>query len=165
MENFYKRQAKKDAGPQRKNQSPEKDLVATPCLQWMRAQGWQVEVYESKATYNPFQKRWRSSSAKPGTPDCMGIMPDGTAIATEFKAPRKLYTLSEEQRVFLTERIKMNAFACVTDSVDRLKELFKKWNDLRYCTPLKAQEYLLDALPKPKKERPDPRDMDWYRNL
>jgi hypothetical protein len=164
MEKYYERLDKKEAGPKRRNEAPEK-IVEKECMAWMRSQGWQVEIYEAKATYSPSQKRWRSSSMKKGTTDCMGVLPDGTALAVEFKAPKKLGSLRDDQRSFIEGRIKMNTFACVTDSVARLKEIFSKWNDLRYCTPIKAQEYLEGTLPKKRKSSKSEEDDDWFKNL
>lgn len=158
VENYFKRLDKKAAGPQRKNDQPEK-RVEKACLELMKSWGWQVEVYEAKATFSPQQQRWRSSSMKEGTPDVMGTMPDGTSLAVELKAPGQNAKLRDEQREFLIGRIKMNCFACVTDSTERLKTIFTKWNDLRYTTPLKAQEYLLEMLPK-KREK-----MGWVKDL
>lgn len=149
---FLEKQERKNT-PSRKNAKPEKD-VEKECLALMRSWGWKVEIYESKANFDPRTGRWRQNSMKAGTCDCMGLMPDGTSVAIEFKAPGKVSTLNknENQRDFLEERIKFNAFAAVVDSGQRLKDIFNKWSELRNIGTVSAQKYLLDMLPPRKKD-------------
>jgi hypothetical protein len=132
----------------KRNAKPEKE-VETACLTWMRALGWAVEIYESKATFDPRTGHYRQQSMKAGTCDCMGLMPNGTTVAIEFKAPGRLKTFLKEsnqrQIDFILTRIEMNAFACVVDSVDRLKAIYEVWTSLKDRT--EAKQYLFDMLP------------------
>lgn len=132
----------------RKHGKPEKE-VEKQCLEWMRAQNWEVEIYESKATQ--VNGVWRQQSMKAGHADCAGIMPDGTSVAVEFKAPGKLTTFNrggnERQKDFIIKRIHMNGFSCVVDSVERLKDIYERWEKIREVNPTAAQQYLLSMLP------------------
>lgn len=127
---------------------PEKD-VEKECVTWMRAQGWAIEIYESKATQ--VNGVWRQQSMKAGHPDSAGTMRDGTAVYVEFKAPGKLSTFkklgNERQVAFIKERIEMNCFACVVDSVDLLKHIYDRWSALRSLGPLEAKRFLEEVLP------------------
>lgn len=137
--------------PKRKktNGKPEWELVQKPCLKYMRELGWDVETYESKATWSG--DGWKNQSMKAGTPDCQGVMPDGTAVAVEFKAPGKLSTFNLDknyrQKEFIEKRISQNAFACVVDSVDRLHEIYSAWKYQKMLGPELAREYLMRMLP------------------
>lgn len=134
--------------PTRHNKKPEKE-VERDCLAWMRSLGWSVEVYESKATYNPRSGRYISQSMKQGTLDTMGVTNFGIAVAVEYKAPGKLSTLRDAQREFLIKRINQYAFACVVDSVSLLQEHHKQWEFLRSHGNMDAsRDYLLSVVPK-----------------
>jgi hypothetical protein len=132
--------------PKRKHKKPEKE-VEKACVDWMRKQGWVVEIYESKATLS--NGVWRQQSMKAGTADCMGVMPDGTAVIVEFKAPGKLKTFwaerNQRQQEFLIERINLFAFACVTDSVKRLIDIYDCWRKLN---DTQGRNYLMEKLEK-----------------
>lgn len=132
----------------RRNKKPEKD-VECACLAWMRAQGWDVEIYEAKATYDPRRQCYRSQSVKAGTVDCQGVMPDGTFVAVEFKAKGKRSTFNlaknNKQKDYLKRKIMMNAFGCVIDDVELLRDIFHAWNLLK--TNRDKQDYLLSQLP------------------
>lgn len=137
----------------KKSQKPEKEVEKT-CLDWMRSQGWNVEIYESKTTYSEKVGRWVGASMKAGTCDCMGSMPDGISVSVEFKAPGSISSFNSEKRYlqkeFIIKKINSNSFACVTDSLERLISIFEKWKELRYkLQDLSAsREYLLEMLPK-----------------
>lgn len=144
--------------PSRKNNAPEKE-VEKECLALMRSWGWSVEIYESKATYDPKRDIYRQQAMKSGTADCMGSTDEGISAIVEFKAPKKLTTLSDIQREFLVEKIGSNCFAIVTDSAERLQKIYRHWQFLRRSGNFHAlKEYLLSELPK-KRERPEDREL------
>jgi len=132
----------------RKNEKPEK-LVEKACVDWMRNQGWKVEIYESKATQ--VNGIWRNQAIKAGTPDCQGVTPDGLAIAVEFKAKGKLKTFTNpknyRQQEFIKSRINMGAFAAVVDDVETLKKIYEEWEIKRRIEPQLAKLFLLKCLP------------------
>ena len=143
--------------PSRKNDSPEFDLVHVPCVKWMRQQGWLVETYDSKATWSTEQQTWKNQGMKAGTTDSMGVLPNGIALAVEFKAPGKLSTFNlnknYRQREFVMARINHNAFSCVVDSVERLILIHDEWRRLRIVEGVKAsREYLLSMLPEKRSD-------------
>lgn len=156
-ENYIKRQERVAEGPKRKNDKPEK-VVEKDCLAWMRAQGWQVQVYEAKATFDPRRGIYRNQSMKAGNPDCMGVDSLGNAVAVEFKAPKKRSSFNSERRAkqkeFILKRIEINTFACVVDSSAMLVQLYMQWLELKNNMQNKeAKELLLEALPKVKKNK------------
>lgn len=132
----------------RKNQKPEKD-VEKECLTWMRGMGWNVQIYESKATLS--NGVWRNQAMAAGNADCQGVMPGGISVAVEFKAPGKLSTFRKEKNQrqidFIEDRISMGGFACVVDSVSMLKTIYNNWLDKKLLGDEDAIEYLFDALP------------------
>lgn len=131
-----------------KNQSPEK-LVQNECLHWLRLQGFDVYVIESKATYSQASQSYRSSSAMPGFSDIVGCDNNGMFLAIELKARGRLSTLKNHQRKFLVEKINRGGFAACVDSVDLLKSIYQKWSILA-GEPSKS--FLLNCLPKEKLE-------------
>lgn len=144
------------AGRGRKNKKPEKDVEAD-CLKWMKAQSWDVGIYEAKNTKDKFGS-YLASRMPPGTCDCMGITPYGIPIYVEFKAKgnRSSFNLDRNirQREFLIDKINYFGFGCVVDSVSLLDQVWNEFfhmikNDCKF----KAREYLLNALPQ-KKEKP-----------
>jgi hypothetical protein len=143
----------KSLSPKRKNMKPEK-LVETECLLWMRSQGWDVSIYESKATYNPAAGRYISSSMRAGTADCMGTTNQGIAVFIEFKAKGKLSTFGNSrnfrQQEFLISKINHGAFSCVVDSVDILKAYYIQWMKIRDENTEAAKQFLFINLPKIK---------------
>jgi hypothetical protein len=150
---FAKRQLKKSAPPTRKNAKPE-EAVATECIDWMRAQGWSVTIFEAKATFDPRRGIYRQQAMKAGVADCLGNMQDGVSVVVEFKAPGKLTTFARHENVrqqrFLIEKIRSGAFACVVDSAKRLEMIHRKWLEIRNTDGiLEAKNFLMSALPKP----------------
>lgn len=146
----------------RRNKKPEK-LVEEECLAWMRAQGWQVEIYESKATFDPVRGIWKSQGMKAGTADCMGVTSFGEAVAVEFKAKGRLKTFSVakniRQQEFILNRIKTNAFAIVVDSRERLESSYIRWRELKNDSFRLAQDYLLTLVPT--RVGGDDDDIEW----
>lgn len=141
----------------RKNGKPEK-LVEAECLAWMRFMGWDVAIYESKATFNPHKQRYVSASMRAGNSDCMGITSEGFAVYVEFKAKGKLSTFANEknlrQQDFLISKINHGAFACVVDCVSLLEAYYIQWMQRRTIDVASAKMFLVEQLPRSKKEKP-----------
>lgn len=164
IERYYKRQEPKTQRKSVHNEKPEKE-VEKACLAWMREQGWTVAIYESKATYNAQAGRYISQNMKAGTADCMGSMGDGIGVVVEFKAPGKLSTFASEknhrQQEFIKKKIDSGCFACVVDSVDRLKNYFYEWISYRASDAMTdprgshSKQYLHAMLPKRKRTKKD----------
>lgn len=118
----------------------------------MRARGWNVEIYEAKATWSSNAGAWVQKGMKAGTCDCMGNTGEGLAIAIEFKAPGALSTFNSDKRYlqkkFIVDKINTNTFACVVDSVSRLEIIFKRWSELVSFDKNSARNYLLSMLPQ-----------------
>lgn len=132
-----------------KNQAPEK-LVQNECLHWLRLQGFDVYVVESKATFSQASQSYRSSSAMPGFSDIVGCDNHGVFLAIELKAKGRLSTLKEHQRKFLMEKISRGGFGACVDSVESLKTIYQKWNCI---TGEVAKQFLIDSLPKQKESQ------------
>ena len=112
------------------NGKPEK-AVEKSCLDWLRGNGFSVNVVESKAVFNAQAGRYIRGQADQGFADCVGCFNNGLAVFIEFKAPGRLATLRPAQKAFLREKIDCGAFAVVADSVDRLKEAWATFTDIR----------------------------------
>lgn len=146
--------------PKRKNQSPEK-LVERTCLEWMRAQGWDVQIFEAKATFDPVRGVWRNQAMKAGTCDCMGNMPSGHGVAVEFKAPGRLSAFALErnhrQRQFIERKIATGVFACVVDSLAMLRSIYGHWRGFQDKGDFEgAKRFLHSVLPRQKAGRDKP---------
>lgn len=146
--------------PTRKNEKPEKELTEKPCLAWLRQHGFSVNIFEAKATYNPKADLWLQQSMRSGVVDCIGVDPEGLAVFIEFKAPKRLSTLRDNQRKFLIEKINSGAFASVVDSVDRLKRVYSQWQWYRSIDINDAKDFLLSEMPSPIISKNDPLFLD-----
>lgn len=134
-----------------KNQKPEYDLVVHPCLIWLKAQGFSVDIYESRAVWDNRAHCYVSKGLKAGHPDMAGCSPNGYAMYIECKSPGKRASLKEHQRAFLAEKIEHGAFSCVIDSLELLQGVWAKWIALRADGNLiEAKKFLLTILPKSK---------------
>ena len=146
----YQKETDKMTGKIKKRSynKPEKD-VEKECLTWMRAQGWNVQIFESKATLS--NGVWRNQSMKAGNSDCQGTLPGGVACYIEFKAPGRLSTFNNEKNQrqidFILAKIDMGAFACVVDSVSLLSHIYNEWKKRREIDPAEAKFYLLEVMP------------------
>lgn len=144
---FFERQDKKQKGPSRKNQKPEKQ-TEKECLDWMREQKFDVQIVEAKSVFSRERGRFISQSVKAGTVDCIGNDPQGFGVFVEFKAPGRLSTLRDAQRKFLIKKIHSGAFACVTDSAKRLADIYHAWCKFRREGKLdQSKLFLVQKLP------------------
>lgn len=136
------------------NKRPEKE-VEKKCLTWMRAKGWDVNIFEAKATYDPVRRIYRQQAMKAGTCDCLGNTGDGHSVAIEFKAFGKLSTYANpdnyKQQEFMEKKIQTGCFACVVDSVERLEMMYESWQHYKKLNPKSGCEYLMLQLPVRKK--------------
>ncbi len=153
LDSYMSRQIpRSDTNRKKHNAKPEKE-VERACLNWMRdpERGWSVQIYSASATFNPVQGRWMAQSMKAGTVDCQGLMPDGTFVAVEFKAPGALRRFNlpknHRQKEYLVEKIRMNAFGCVCDSARRLAEIFDGYKAAVAISKDQAMMYLMGELP------------------
>lgn len=161
IEEFEARQLKKAKGPTRRNAKPEK-AVQDEALLWMRMQGWDVEIFEAKATYDPKRGIYRQQAMKSGVVDCLGNTNNGIGVAIEFKAPGRLGTLKDNQREFLERKIDSRCFAVVVDSSYLLQKHWDVWKELieqkLFC---EAAKYLKDSLPMKRKRTNRGGDFGW----
>jgi hypothetical protein len=148
LDRYFTKQARASLRPKRQRNSRPEKRVEQECLVWMRAQGWDVQIYEAKGNFNPLRNRYMAGSMKAGTVDCQGVTPNGQFVAVEFKAPKKRATLNLSkncrQREYLMNKIKSNAFGCVVDSVAQLQKIWDAYSSLE---PQFRQAYLMTQLP------------------
>lgn len=112
----------------KKNKNPEEKFIKDELLPFLRGLGFSIQVMEAKATFNPKAGRYISQSLKPGTSDIVGMTPNAIAAFIEAKAPGKRSNIRPNQHAFLTEKIKLGAFAVCTDSVKHLQEIYETWD-------------------------------------
>ena len=141
LERHFEKASKPKSVRAKKNSKPEAE-TERELLAYMRGLGWSVDKVEAKAVFSHKAGRYLRGQAAPGFSDLVGNMNDGRAVFVEVKAKGRRYTLREEQRAFLTEKIASNAFACVVDSVALLEEII---SGFRHAPSPKA--YLLNMLP------------------
>jgi hypothetical protein len=154
LDRFFTKQSKLDSmkATPRKNQKPEFSLTVVPLIEWFETAGWSMDVIESKAVYNVQAGRYLEGQTIAGMPDMVGCTSSGIGAFVEAKAPGKLSTLRPAQRQYLTDKIKLGAFAAVTDSVQRLERIYLGWQTTSDQNRIK---YLLDQLPPEPKRRND----------
>lgn len=148
-------------GPSRKNEKPEIELTQKPCMIWFKANGFSMDVIESKAVFNYEAGRYVSGQTAPGVSDSFGCTPCGFGCFVEFKAPGKRATLKKHQREWLLDKIKRGAFAVCVDSVECLE---KVWNEYSHARKMNFQlgiNVLLRHLPHATvpREKPAPDDL------
>ena len=154
IDSFYRREQKKENRTKRKNDSPEA-RAAKEVLSALRTMGFSVQIYESKAVFDDKRGVWACKSMQPGQPDIMGVSSEGVGVFVEMKAPGKLSTFWREtntaQQDFILDRINMNCFSIVTDSVSHMMKLYSGWKNA-----VDKRQFLMDSLPKrPKRLRDD----------
>lgn len=140
--------------PGRKNQRPEKDLERQ-VLEWAQVQGLDLHVVESKAVYSKAAGRYLRGQTASGMPDLIGTY-RGLSVWIELKAQGRRGTLKEHQFVFLLGKAKAGCFACCTDSVDHVSNLFLNWLALDESSRIKL---LLNDLPKRRDSSHDDEDL------
>lgn len=129
LKRYYERQNRRSTNrkPTRKNNKPEHE-VKKAVMSWLVAHDFSCDVVESKAVYSEKADRYIRGQATAGFSDIVGVCPCfGVACYIELKAPGRRSTLRGHQKDFLVEKIQRQAFACVTDSIEHLEEIYFKW--------------------------------------
>lgn len=124
--NHSRKQIEPETISYRKNSKPE-EKTNSELRAWFKKNNWLMSRVESKGEYSIKLQRFIKSETETGHSDWSGCTPQGLGAFVEAKAKGKRYNLSERQREFLIKRIKAGAFACVTDSVEHLEALIKKY--------------------------------------
>ena len=158
LERYYRRL---DRPRRPKNGKPEKELVEKPCVAWMRAQRWEVEMSKAEAT----KKSWGGysrGSLELGMTDTRGYDRNDRPFFIEFKAPGKLKNVwgktggqnENRQAEFIKKQIRRNSFAVAVDSLDLLVKLWTRWTRLVDENKYEeARKCLLKSLPPQPKRR------------
>lgn len=136
----------------RKNQKPEAKVVNASLL-WLNEMGFSCCVVDAAATFSISAGRYLRGMAKKGMTDIVGVTPTGYGTFIEIKALGKLNTLKDHQKEFIREKILKGSFSIVTDSAQRLKDIYTQWHSLKLIDNDKSIAYLLDKLPKKRKSR------------
>lgn len=110
----------------RKNKAPEKQVVKQICA-WLKSSGFSYDIVEASSFDRTRKVMVHDTKVTAGFSDIVACDPYGFACYIEAKAPGKRSTLRDHQRQFLMNKIENNAFACVTDSVEHLNNLYFTW--------------------------------------
>lgn len=127
LQNFYSKELKKDSpSKKRKNKAPEKQVVKA-ILTWGNDNGFDLDVIEA-STFDRYKVSMaHDTKVVAGYSDISGNDRFGLACYIEVKAPGRRSTLRESQRFFLERKISSGAFACVTDNISHLHNLYHQW--------------------------------------
>ena len=153
LENNARKQLPKEPrGTRAKRGAPEKE-VEKIVLKWLRKQGFSVDVISNeivqRVTRGAGANTFDNSPTRPGFSDIVGNDRDGRAVFIELKAPGRLRNLSYSQACFIEEKIETGAFACVTDKVERLADIYKVWSEMTTKGACKrSKDFLRSCLPK-----------------
>lgn len=151
LNRFCDREAKRASRPSRKNNKPEFELKKK-FIAWLDVNCFECDVVESKGVYNFAAGRYDHGQTKAGFSDIVGVTPyHGVACFIELKAPGKRGTLKSHQRDFLMRKIRREAFAVCTDSIEHFVEIYEVWRRLRSQFKIKqAENFLMMSLPDVK---------------
>lgn len=130
----------------KRNSKPE-EVFKREMLSYLARNGFDIDVVESKAVFSQRLRRYLHSQATPGMSDLVGNDMNGHACFIELKAPKKLKTLRENQKLFLKKKVESNAFACVVDSLERFVMIYNDWRDYKARSDYEARQFLLNMLP------------------
>lgn len=115
-----------------RNTGPEKLIVEPQVLLFGRQVGMDLSVVDTSAVWNPMAKRYLRRQASESLPDIIGNY-NHVSVWIELKAPGKRSAInskgSRHQREFLVRKIQQGCFACVTDGMDHLRQLFFRWRN------------------------------------
>lgn len=130
-----------------KRTNPEKE-TEKEVLTYLRNINCDVDVVEA-STWDATLGRHVKSSVRAGFSDLVGNFETGTALFIELKALGRRSTIKsrQDQLDFLVKKIKTNCFACCTDCVDHINNLFLQWQKL---DTYNRQALLFSDLPQPK---------------
>lgn len=155
LDSFISKAARKaqPKKPRKAAASPEKDVVKK-ILNWCRGNGLSVNEIEAKAVYNERAGHYLRGQVAPGYSDISGNTSYGVAVYIEAKAKGRRCTLKPHQQNFLIDKINTHCFAVCIDDIDKLKFMYHTWYELYKASRYKdAQDFLLNMLPKAKKNR------------
>lgn len=138
------------------NSAPEKE-VQKQIHAWLLQQNFFAFRVEAKAVFSQAAGRYLQGQTVTGCADELAVCPNGRFVAVEVKAPGKRSTLRPDQRTFLLNVIARNGFACVSDSVSHVSNLWTKYNSSQDAL---KKSVLLNDLPKEKPDLMD-RDLDF----
>lgn len=141
--------SKKQTAPKRKNSKPEEAIVHEHMMFYKRNKFF-MKNYESKA--KNINGVWRTSGLSDGTPDLMGVCPNGYFHANEIKAPGRRSKLRPNQREFLMRVILNNGFAICSDSVEHTESVYQKW--IKEKELKKRRDLLIQDLPSKVSKEP-----------
>lgn len=80
--------------------------------------------------YDPIKKIWRKPNSPyilKGVSDILGVLPSGKFLAIEVKAPKRLNTLTEHQKLFLRNVNKNGGIGFAADSIELVQEKLKDY--------------------------------------
>jgi hypothetical protein len=111
-----------------RNSGQEKTIVEPEVRAWAKNNGFDLSVVDTSAVWNPMAGRYLRRQASESLPDLIGNW-GNISVWIELKAPKKRSAINQQkhQRDFLVRKINQGCFACVTDGVEHLSELFSKW--------------------------------------
>jgi hypothetical protein len=144
LEGFSRKNSREPRATNKKNKSPEKDIVKE-LLSVGKSLGMSLHVVESKATFSQATGRYTGSAMRAGIPDIIGCDADGFSVWIEAKAKGRKSTLRDNQREFLEKKISSNCFAVVLDCAGMLESTYKIWKKIGRTD--QRQSYLKGLLP------------------
>lgn len=112
-------------------------------IKFLRHNGFSVHVYEAKASFSKSANSYRkNTSLVEGHSDIAGCDKEGLAVYIELKTPKTVSKMRLSQYMFLREKIKHGAFACVVASIEALESLYLEFKKTQ------SKELLINALPE-----------------
>lgn len=139
LNKFYNKQLTKNVKKKtRKNKKPELE-VEKAVTKWLRSNGFSCDVVDASTYDAGSGGKFQDVKITAGFTDIVGADRFGFACYIELKAAGKRSALKDHQREFITAKIHNNAFACVTDGVEHLSDLYNRW----LITKLKQKEFVM----------------------
>lgn len=176
LHKFFERDWKKqqaeirrDNGQTKPRGAPEKKVVKD-VLDWGKKYGFSLDVIEASGFDRVKMAMVHDTKIDPGYSDLSGNDRMGLSCYIECKAKGRRSQLKDHQREFLIRKINSGAFACVTDSVDFLHNLYHQWLVLKlktrelsvlkpmnmveaYCAEKNPTALLMAALPVKRQQK------------
>ena len=132
-----------------RNSGPEKTFVEPLVLNWLKANGFDPTVVDTSAVWNPQANRYLRRQASESLPDIIANH-GSLSCWIELKAPGQRSAINSKksihQRIFLIRKIRAGCFACVTDGVEHLRNLWSEY--LNAETSTDKMHVLLMDLPE-----------------
>lgn len=121
----------------RKGPTPE-GRVKNAVFTWCHLHGFFVWDNKSTGLFDPTTKRFRALGkwAIRGTPDLVGILPDGRFLGIEIKVPKTQTTTktypTKEQKLFIGRSNELGALCFVARSIEDLEENLKPYLPVKH---------------------------------